>query len=137
NPLPQIVRRLTRVSRRRFQNSLESPPHIAADEDREELIPEVVIPILGDILGVNPGPPPREPHSVIHSATVSQSGAWPLCLPCVRAANLVNWKMAQTVRSATSTPDAGQGTYSFRGRIRTLDHGRSKGWSPSASIQVT
>jgi Tol biopolymer transport system component len=39
--------------------------------------------------------------------------------------------------SATFTPDAGAGRYSFRARIRNTGNGKSSGWSPAKTITVS
>ena len=53
-----------------------------------------------------------------------------------RADRFVSWKTAQTVGSASFTPDRGAGTYSFRVRLRKVSSGRASGYSPAQSVTV-
>jgi hypothetical protein len=48
-----------------------------------------------------------------------------------------DWKTGVTSLSATFTPDAGIGQYSFRARIRNASTGRACGYSPGVSITVS
>jgi hypothetical protein len=49
----------------------------------------------------------------------------------------VDWMIGQTGTSATFTPDAGAGTYSFHTRLRETGNGTHSGFSPAKSITVT
>ena len=47
-----------------------------------------------------------------------------------------DWRVDQTVRNGTFTPDAGSGTYRFRARLQKTAGGQASGWSDLISIQV-
>lgn len=49
----------------------------------------------------------------------------------------VPWRTGQTALSAAFVPDAGQGTYSFRARLRNTANGRATAYTVAASILVT
>jgi plastocyanin len=70
------------------------------------------------------------------SAAPPRSYAFDVQLRRPGSTRFVNWKTAQTARSATFVPDAGVGTYSFRARLRKPDFGRASGYSPTAAISV-
>jgi plastocyanin len=46
------------------------------------------------------------------------------------------WQSAQTLNSATFTPDSGTGTYKFRARYRSSTSSKASKWSGPASIRV-
>jgi plastocyanin len=48
-----------------------------------------------------------------------------------------NWKAATKSLGTSFTPDVGDGTYSFRARLRNTGNGTSTGYSPAASVSVT
>jgi hypothetical protein len=52
-------------------------------------------------------------------------------------ADFVDWKVGQIVDEADFLPDAGQGVYSFRSRLRSTGNGTFSGWSPPVSITVS
>jgi outer membrane protein assembly factor BamB/plastocyanin len=47
-----------------------------------------------------------------------------------------DWKPATKSRGASFSPDVGDGTYSFRARLRNTGDGASSGYSPAASVSV-
>jgi plastocyanin len=47
------------------------------------------------------------------------------------------WMLGQTALSASFTPDAGTGVYSFRARLRNSGNGAASQYSPAASITVS
>jgi streptogramin lyase len=49
----------------------------------------------------------------------------------------LDWQTGATSPSATFTPDAGSGTYSFRARLRKTGNGKSSGWSSGKTITVS
>jgi len=48
----------------------------------------------------------------------------------------VAWRTGETLPSATFVPDAGTGSYSFRGTLRRTATGKAAGWSPAAILTV-
>ncbi len=48
----------------------------------------------------------------------------------------VNWESALTAASRSFSPDAGDGTYQFRARVRTSS-GRASAWSPLRAVAVS
>jgi hypothetical protein len=53
------------------------------------------------------------------------------------AAAFVDWVPATTAGSATFTPDAGAGTYTFRARLTSTTTSAATNWSPSAVLTVS
>jgi plastocyanin len=51
--------------------------------------------------------------------------------------SFTNWLTSQTGTSATFSPDAGAGTYSFHARERKSADGTASAWSPIATIKVS
>ena len=52
------------------------------------------------------------------------------------SSSFVNWKMGRTSRSATFTPGAGPGKYSFRARLRRVSNGAHSIYSPFRTVTV-
>ena len=52
-------------------------------------------------------------------------------------AAFVGWKTGVTSRTASFTPDAGTGTYSFRARLRNIANGATSNYSGAKSISVS
>jgi hypothetical protein len=46
------------------------------------------------------------------------------------------WQVGTSAQSATFTPDAGSGTYSFRALLRNAGNGSASGWSPLKRVVV-
>lgn len=53
------------------------------------------------------------------------------------SASFVPWKTGVTARSATFTPDSGSGTYAFRAHLVRTRTGKTSGWSPTKTINVS
>jgi streptogramin lyase len=48
----------------------------------------------------------------------------------------VDWRKGTTAPSASFSPDAGHGSYSFRARLRNLASGKASGWSAAKAISA-
>jgi hypothetical protein len=70
------------------------------------------------------------------SATAPSGYVYDIQIKRPGTTSFVSWKMGQTARLTTFTPDRGAGTYGFRARLRKTSNGRASGYSPVKSISV-
>jgi hypothetical protein len=74
-------------------------------------------------------------HFVVQTSTASAPTGYVYETQIQRPGN-DTWALWRTGQANSFVPDAGAGTYSFRGRLRRKANGAASGWSPVAAIDV-